>query len=117
MKDFSERRLIENELLFKQLNDEAKEFVLEGKTQNEWTNRKLRFYCECSNTDCRERIELTAAEYDGLHTNRKRFVIRPGHDIPEIEHIVDRDAKYMVVEKEKVPLSSQGFEHWPVDKL
>jgi hypothetical protein len=103
MKDFSERRLVENELLFKQLNDEAKEFVLEGKSDGAWAHKKLRFYCECSNIDCRERIEITANEYDAIHSNRKRFIVKPGHDMPDIEQVVGSEVQYIVVEKNKMP--------------
>lgn len=103
MKDFSERRLLENEVIFKQINTEVKDFILDAEQDSGLTHKKLRFYCECSNMDCRERVEMTAQEYDDIHANRKRFVLKPGHELPDIENKVDGNGGYIVVEKLVTP--------------
>lgn len=110
MDKLSERRLAENEVIFRQVNEDVKEFVLENASDKKWENKKLRFYCECSNMDCRSRIQITAKEYDAVHSNKKRFIIRPGHDIPEIEKIINNKVTYVVIEKYKLPPVPQKIE-------
>ncbi len=103
MQELSDRRLAENEVIFKQLNTEIKDFVIEDAPNSPYANKPLRFYCECSNLDCRERIPITAQEYDKLHKNNRRFILKPSHYLPEIEKIVERGKDFIVVEKLKVP--------------
>ena len=103
MDSVSERRLAENEVIFKQLNEEVKAFVLEDASDTEFATKKLGFYCECSNMDCRQRIRLTAKEYDDIHSNEKRFVLLPGHDMPQVETVVTKSEDHMVVEKINMP--------------
>lgn len=103
MDALSDRRLAENEVIFRQFNTEIKDFVLEDAQDTVYAHRPLRFYCECSNMDCRERLEITAQEYDKLHANRKHFTVKPGHVIPEIEKIIKKAKEYEVVEKKQVP--------------
>lgn len=103
MNKLSERRLAENEVIFRQINSEIKEFVIEDALSSTYAKQPLRFYCECSNMDCRERIEITADEYDSLHKDTKHFVLRAAHFTPEIERVVKETDKYIVVEKYNMP--------------
>ena len=103
MNEFSERRLTENEAIFKKLNGEVKDFVLEDASDTEFARKKLNFYCECSDLRCRQRIILTAKEYEDIHKNKKQFIIKHNHHIPEIEKIVSENNGYILVEKFKMP--------------
>jgi CO dehydrogenase/acetyl-CoA synthase alpha subunit len=47
----------------------------------------------------RETIPLTLAEYEAVRRTATHFLVRPGHDVPEIERIVDEMDRYVVVEK------------------
>lgn len=71
----SERRLAENEVIFRTFNEEAKDFVLEDAQRMPLAGKPLRFYCECSDLRCIERIELTADVYERLHQTSRRFVL------------------------------------------
>jgi hypothetical protein len=57
------------------------------------------FICECSMDGCVDHIEVEAAAYDEVRGHPARFVTRVGHEIPEIEDVVQRNAAYQVVEK------------------
>jgi len=103
MNRLSERRLAENEVVFRQLNNEIKDFVLVDGKDTVYANRPLNFYCECSNMDCRERIAITAQTYDGLHGGPKEFLVKTGHAMPEIEIVVKQGDGFMLVEKKEVP--------------
>ena len=96
MKKRDERRLAENEVIFKQINKDAREFLHDLGVDNLLLTP---FLCECSNIECRQRIELASADYERIHRNPQRFVVVKGHEVPAIEHIVEHHDTYNVVEK------------------
>lgn len=95
----SDRRLIENEVIFRDVNKNIQEFV--DNEQN--APNKLPFYCECSNPECIERIELSTELYATLHKKQKHFITIVGHEFPEIEKVLKKDSHYQVVEKHFTP--------------
>jgi redox-regulated HSP33 family molecular chaperone len=98
-KSLSERRLIENELVFKQVNEKIKsaaENLLEVK---ELQDTPIEFYCECSDPDCHQQILMTPEKYEELHQNRKRFIVKPNHETKKVEQVVKKEPYYLVVEK------------------
>jgi hypothetical protein len=100
MNNFSERRLVENELMFRSANRKVEQHVTAERTPYSGPDQtKLRFYCECSNLDCRSRIIMTADEYHAVSPGRKEFIVIPGHENDDIEKIVKTTKLYCVVEK------------------
>ena len=61
------------------------------------------FVCECGRLGCNMLIELTRTEYEAVRANPRRFALVDGHEIEEVEDIVDRTARYIVVEKRGRP--------------
>jgi hypothetical protein len=57
------------------------------------------YYCECSRTDCRDRLDLTLEEYDAVRGDSRHFLIAPGHEYTEVESVVEDHGRYVVVEK------------------
>jgi hypothetical protein len=57
------------------------------------------FVCECSNTACIDIIELTNAEYERIRSDPNWFVIKPDHQVLQIERVISREDGYVVVEK------------------
>jgi hypothetical protein len=55
--------------------------------------------CECASTECNEQIELTQAEYENLRRIPTHFAVLPGHDIPEVERVVEQNERFVTVEK------------------
>jgi hypothetical protein len=55
--------------------------------------------CECASTECNEQIELTQAEYENLRRIPTHFAVKPGHDIPDVERVVEQNKRFVVVEK------------------
>lgn len=96
MKKRDERRLAENEVIFKQINKDIEGFLHDVGVENLVL---APFYCECSNMDCHARIELTPSNYERIHKNPKRFIVLDGHQVPAIERVVEHHGKYNVVEK------------------
>ena len=105
---FPERKLIENEMVFRRFNEGvqdslstlkkiAKEDGQEHLVKD--TNLTMHFYCECADEDCRERIIITSSYYDRIHKNRKRFIVKKNHEVVSVEKVVGRETDYNIVEK------------------
>ena len=83
--------------LFRELNDAVQVyFRREGNTEGD-------FVCECSNASCVDEILLTPAEYAKVRAHPTRFFVVPGHELSELDRIVDQNDRFMVVEKPVVP--------------
>ena len=104
----AERRMLANEAVFRRRNREVQkgleEFhaAAEAEGHEELVsplNIKLQFYCECADEDCQERIALRAQTYKNIHTNDRRFIVRPTHEVSTIEKVVRKTTAYTVVEK------------------
>src|SRR6266550_2965358 len=92
-----EKRLARNETLYREANERVAEVaaqLLEGET-----DAPGGFICECDAADCTELIPLTLAEYEAIRAVPIRFAVAPGHELPEIETVVERHSAYLVVEK------------------
>jgi hypothetical protein len=86
-----EERLAANEVRFRQINESAQPLrEIEGGG---------RYVCECADRSCTAWIEMTADEYHRLRENPRHFLIKPSHEILEVESIVSRCDRYFVVEK------------------
>jgi hypothetical protein len=57
------------------------------------------YVCECADPDCREIVRLDRAAYEAVRADSRWFVVRPGHEIPDAETVVERHDGYAIVEK------------------
>ncbi len=91
------RRIAENEALFRDLNEEvgavAHSFSAGGES------RTFDFLCECGDPVCAQRVPVARAKYGELRGSPLRFLVVPGHEIPDVERVVETREHYMVVEK------------------
>ncbi|HEY6584701.1 MAG TPA: hypothetical protein VIZ29_07635 [Gaiellaceae bacterium] len=89
------RRIGENEVLFREVNERLRE-VGEGFSL---VAEQAEFVCECGSSTCTEHVQMTLVEYEEIRANSKRFFVLPGHELPEYEKIIDERERYLVVEK------------------
>ena len=87
-----EERLAANEDLFCQVNERIVELT------DKWGGN-LDLVCECADPECAQRLELTLREYEQLRQNPHTFAVLYGHEIPDIEDVIERNDRYLVVEK------------------
>lgn len=99
MEDRSERRLVENEVMFRAINQRVGKTAASIMKQLPMEDVELQFYCECSNAACTARLRLSVREYEKIHEISNHFIVRPGHDIPEIERTIGSGDGFIVVEK------------------
>jgi hypothetical protein len=98
MDKLSHRRLKENELIFKKVNESVADFINESKTLAQLKD-ELAFYCECSDVNCIQRIAMDARTYKKLHKKDNQFTVLAGHQIHGIEKIVKNNKNFLIVEK------------------
>jgi hypothetical protein len=93
--DAREQRLAQNEALFREVNERVEAIA----TQHGDDDHVYEFYCECSNADCTLQVPATLAAYEAVRAHPTRFLVFPGHALPDIEEIIERKKDWWVVEK------------------
>ena len=91
-----EKRLARNEALYREVNERVSEVAEQFEAE---TDTPVGFICECGAADCTEQIPMTLSEHETIRADPTRFAVVPGHELPEIESIVERRPAYLVVEK------------------
>jgi hypothetical protein len=92
------QRLADNEALFREVNERVQEQA-DGHGND---GHVYAYFCECSRTDCVERVHHTSAEYEAIRAHGARFILVAGHEIGEIEDVVAKTDDSVVVEKQGV---------------
>lgn len=95
--DELQRRVARNETLLQEVNDGIEEGLRPDREP-----ARVRFRCECASLDCNETVELTVGEYERVRAHPRRFVILAGHELAEVERVVETGPGYAVVQKRGV---------------
>jgi hypothetical protein len=76
-----QRRTAANEAMFRD--------VTEAIERGQWPGEddEPGFRCECARLGCNQVIALTLPEYERVRAHSRRFVVAPGHELPEAETI------------------------------
>ena len=105
---FSERRQIENEMIFRRVNETIGEDIKdlneihadENMPELIWDDAfLLNFKCECSDENCDQRIPIKLSVHKKIHKNRNAFIIKLKHQVESIEEVILTEDNYSVVEK------------------
>lgn len=89
-----EDRIAHNETLFRDVNERIEAGLWPAERAE-----PVAFRCECGSLRCNKLVELTIAEYEHVRASPTHFLVLPGHEIPAIEHVVEREETHVVVEK------------------
>jgi hypothetical protein len=107
---FSERRQIENEMIFRRANEKVSDkldeldaaYIEEDHLElMRPAGLLLQFKCECSDENCDARIPIKLSEYQTIHEDRDAFIIKPKHQVEKIEKVIKTTKAYSVVVKNK----------------
>jgi diaminopimelate decarboxylase len=96
------QRVAMNEATFRRVN--------EGIETAQDPGGRLTFLCECGRLGCNRLILLTRPEYEAVRSNPRRFALVDGHEMLEVEDVVERAERYIVVEKRGRP-EAEVVEH------
>jgi hypothetical protein len=56
------------------------------------------FICECVQEKCDERVPLTIEQYERVRASPTRFLVRDGHQLSEVNEVVESNERYLIVE-------------------
>jgi hypothetical protein len=90
-----EERLARNEASYRELN----ETMVDAHKHHPAPEELFPFVCECADRDCTQIVHLKLDEYYAVRFNPRRFVIAPGHQVADIEIVLEQSARYAVVQK------------------
>jgi hypothetical protein len=88
-----ERRLAENEALFRQYNERLVEL------RDELPVHGPDIVCECADEDCEVRLPVPPGVYERARSSPTRFIVTTGHERPEVERVVEHGDGWTIVEK------------------
>ena len=93
--DRRRERAATNESLFREVNERVQELTDTFELSTEMTD----LICECAQTDCAQRIRMTASEYEAMRRVATQFAVAEGHELPDVETIVEKTNRYVIVAK------------------
>ena len=94
MADERAERLASNEALFRIANER----------KSTWEERQVSddpelYMCECASLDCREKVALRLEEYEQVRSNSRHFLVVRGHEIPDVETVIEEHGDWSLIEK------------------
>lgn len=89
-----QRRVAANESVFRKVNDAIERGLWPGEADS-----PVAFRCECASLQCNRLVELTPTAYERVRANPRRFLVLRGHELPEVETVVESHDDYVVVQK------------------
>lgn len=95
-------RQARNEALLREVNERLAQVDKAGDDRMSGSSPGLfEFLCECgeSAAGCEALVEMTIEEYERVRSQSDRFAVYPGHEQDEIEWVVERSDRFVVVDK------------------
>jgi hypothetical protein len=92
-----EERIGLNEAVFREVNERIEEVAETFDIQSQ----PLDLICECGDAKCVQPLSMTRAEYEHVRSDPRHFAVHPGHEIPDVEEVVERCKGYNIVRKGK----------------
>jgi hypothetical protein len=86
--------MAKNEALFRQVNERIEEV-----NENLGAGSYSDFLCECGDDDCTAPVSMTIAEYEEVRSEPTHFAIANGHEVVDVERVVEKNDRFSVVEK------------------
>jgi len=89
------RRAGINEAIFREVNEQIRSLDDElgaGKG-------RVAVICECGDADCTERLDVPVSDYERVRDDSDLYVIARGHELPDVERVVERREGWEIVRK------------------
>jgi hypothetical protein len=86
-------RIARNEVAYRDVN----EAIETGRTRA--GRQSGAFVCECGQLGCNQLVELTLEDYEAVRAHPRRFFMLEGHDIPDVEDVIEHHDGWIVAEK------------------
>jgi hypothetical protein len=90
-----EQRAARNEALFREVNEN----IAQLEERHGVAATEAIFICECANDGCTERLNVAPDVYRRVREQPRLFLVRPGHEEPQLERVVAAGPDWLIVEK------------------
>ena len=87
-------RITANEVAFRAANEQVEALNTAGARAPSFP-----IVCECGSASCLAVISVETEHYNAVRDDPHRFMIMAGHEVPDVEAVVERLIGYVVVEK------------------
>ncbi len=104
-----ERRVGENEVLYRSINERIEDLNQAFGT----LSGEMTVICECGDGACADQIALDVATYERVRSNPTHFIIGPGHDVADVEDVLEKHEHFWIVEKHPGEPASIAIENDP----
>ncbi len=89
-----EERITRNEAVFRVGNERMAQWE-----ERHPDGEEERYLCECADPVCTEKVELTRSQYEYVRSDSRWFVVVPGHEVLDVETVIDTHDGWNVIEK------------------
>lgn len=89
------RKIGENEAIYRAVNERIESLSAAFGA----ITHSMNVICECGDAGCAQQIDVEIADYERIRSESTLFIIVPGHEIPDVEDVVERKDGYHVVRK------------------
>ena len=89
------RRIADNESRFREINERLRDDLRRLPDDQE----PVGFVCECGRVDCAAPVALTLKEYETIRASSLDFLVVPGHELGDVEDVVDVNERFARVRK------------------
>jgi len=86
---------VRRQALFREVNEQIE------KLSDGWElfDGSLSVLCECGRPGCNEAIDVERTLYDDVRATPKRFLLKAGHQIDDVDAVVVRHDGYVIAER------------------
>jgi hypothetical protein len=89
------RKIGANEAMFREVNERIEDLAETFGLRD----RPLDLICECGDASCTQHITMRIGEYEALRKDPTLFTVYPGHEMPNVERVVEQRDAYDVIRK------------------
>jgi hypothetical protein len=86
-------RVVRNEALFREVNEHIAELTVHQQ------RGVVPILCECGRLACGMTLDVPLVSYEATRVAGNRFIVEPGHEMPEFERVIEREERFLIVEK------------------
>lgn len=90
------KRIGENEALYRAINEKIEDLNAAFGMVTE----SMGIVCECGQLECTEQIDLEIPTYERVRSDPALFAVAPGHEIPDVETVVEEQENFNIVRKD-----------------
>lgn len=87
-----DERIAKNEVVFREVNERVRDLIPAE-------DGAVDFLCECGDENCVDQVRLTPDEYERVRRDPVQFFVKPGHEILDVEDVVEEHERFFLVRK------------------